>query len=150
MSRFNLHRKGRTGVSPVRTEESPSGRTFEGAPGHVRDARSELFLLAVTSMFGEDTCYESGTARDTRLRELAGRVAVDDPAWTLIRLGSGSVARDFVAPAQDLLSLGSEARMNFPGKPSGNWTWRLREGALAEPVAERLRELTATYDRLPA
>jgi 4-alpha-glucanotransferase len=70
-----------------------------------------------------------------------------DFAWDLIRLGSMSVAETFIAPAQDLLSLGGEARMNFPSKPSGNWQWRLEAGALTPEVAERLRVITEAYGR---
>ena len=61
-----------------------------------------------------------------------------------------SVADTFVCAAQDLLSLGGEARMNFPGKPAGNWSWRLREGALDGAKAARLRDMTALYGRLPS
>jgi 4-alpha-glucanotransferase len=73
----------------------------------------------------------------------------EDIAWDLIRLGMSSVADTFVVPAQDLLSLGSEARMNFPGRPEGNWRWRLRPGALDEKVWERLADLTEVYGRNP-
>lgn len=75
---------------------------------------------------------------------------VHDPAWDLMRLGMSSVADTFVCAAQDLLSLGGEARMNFPGKPAGNWSWRLREGALDGAKAARLRDMTALYGRLRA
>jgi 4-alpha-glucanotransferase len=73
-----------------------------------------------------------------------------DPArltWALIRLASASVADTAVVPVQDVLALGSEARMNLPGRPDGNWTWRLAEGALGAPHAERLAELTELYGR---
>jgi 4-alpha-glucanotransferase len=75
---------------------------------------------------------------------------VQDAPWTLIRLGMASVADTFLVPAQDLLSLGSDARMNFPGRPAGNWFWRVPEGALDEGMAGRLRYLTALFGRLPA
>ena len=52
-------------------------------------------------------------------------------------------------PAQDVLRLGSEGRMNTPGEPYGNWTWRLEPGQLTEEVAERLREATEAAGRLP-
>ncbi len=67
--------------------------------------------------------------------------------WEMIRLAWMSVARTAIAPAQDLLGLGSRARMNRPGVAEGNWRWRLREGALDEWVARRLREMTTTYGR---
>jgi 4-alpha-glucanotransferase len=72
-----------------------------------------------------------------------------DIAWDLIDLASGSVARMAVFPAQDLLSLGNDARFNFPGKADGNWSWRLLPGQLDEATAARLREMTAYYNRLP-
>ncbi len=72
----------------------------------------------------------------------------EDIAWDLIRLGSSSVADTFIVPAQDLLSLGSEARMNYPGRGEGNWRWRLQPGQLTPDVWERLRDLTETYGRI--
>ncbi len=68
-------------------------------------------------------------------------------AWELIRLGMSSVADTFVVPAQDLLSLASEARMNFPGRPEGNWGWRLLPGQLGTAVWDRLADLTDVYGR---
>jgi 4-alpha-glucanotransferase len=50
-------------------------------------------------------------------------------------------------PAQDLLGLGSEARMNRPGTASGNWRWRLRSGQLTQDTMRRLGVLAETYDR---
>ena len=50
--------------------------------------------------------------------------------WAMIRSLWASVANAVVAPMQDLLSLGTEARMNFPGKPGGNWTWRVLDDQL--------------------
>jgi 4-alpha-glucanotransferase len=66
--------------------------------------------------------------------------------WEMIRCVWSSVANLAVAPAQDLLGLGTEARMNLPGTASGNWEWRL--GALPPPaVQERLSQLSRTYGR---
>jgi len=70
-------------------------------------------------------------------------------SWALLRLALGSVADTVLVPMQDLLCLGSEARMNTPGKPSGNWCWRLDPAADLGPVAERLAALTELYDRRP-
>ena len=53
-----------------------------------------------------------------------------------------------IVPAQDVLGLGSEARMNRPGVTDGNWRWRLEEGALTAALAARLREATARCGRL--
>jgi 4-alpha-glucanotransferase len=56
-----------------------------------------------------------------------------------IRLAGSSRARVLLVPAQDVLGLGSEARMNTPGRAAGAWRWRLREGALTQDLAKRLR-----------
>ena len=67
--------------------------------------------------------------------------------WVLIRAVLASVAEIAIVPLQDVLGLGSEARMNLPGTVSGNWKWRYHPNALAKDLAERLRELTVLYDR---
>ena len=67
----------------------------------------------------------------------------------MIRLAWSSVAALAVAPLQDVLSLGSEARMNRPGRPEGNWRWRLGE-MLAGPMFDRLGDLTERSARSPA
>ena len=71
----------------------------------------------------------------------------DDIAWTLIRAAFTSVADTAIVPVQDILGLGSEARMNMPGNEKDNWSWRLREGALTEAHAERVRELAEISGR---
>jgi len=68
--------------------------------------------------------------------------------WAFIRAVLASVADTAIVPAQDLLGLGSEARMNRPGTLAGNWRWRLRPGQLTTDVAERLAAMAATYDRI--
>lgn len=73
-----------------------------------------------------------------------------DMAWDLMAAGSASIADTFIAPVQDVLSLGSEARLNTPGRASGNWTWRLAPGTLTPAHAERLNALALTFGRLPA
>jgi 4-alpha-glucanotransferase len=73
----------------------------------------------------------------------------DEMNWALIRTALASVADIAVTPLQDVLGLGSEARMNLPARPSGNWRWRFRSGQLTPEVAARLRELVDLYDRGP-
>ena len=68
--------------------------------------------------------------------------------WAMIREALASPADTAIIPAQDLLELGSEARMNFPGIAKGNWRWRLKDGELSQELAERLRSITITYGRL--
>jgi 4-alpha-glucanotransferase len=70
-----------------------------------------------------------------------------DPAWDLIRLAWASVAELAIAPLQDVLDLGSEARMNYPGQPAGNWDWRFQAHMLTPQRLDRLAELTELYGR---
>jgi hypothetical protein len=83
MAKFNKH-DGHSAVtrvvtSPVTTTKRAA--THEGGAGRIRDAKSELFLLAVTNMVGEDTFYESADDRDSRFVELVHTVAVRDANW---------------------------------------------------------------------
>jgi len=82
-------------------------------------------------------------ARVLRYADCAAR----DIHWGLIRLALMSVSRTAVVPVQDLLGLGSAARMNRPGVPGGNWGWRLAENDLTLNLAERLAGLTEAYGR---
>lgn len=80
--------------------------------------------------------------------EYAGRLGeLREPSWEMIRLGHASVSDTSIVAMQDLLGLGSEARMNTPGKLGGNWAWRLRQGELGESVARRFARLTRVYGR---
>lgn len=73
----------------------------------------------------------------------------EDIAWDLIRLALSSIADTAVIPMQDVLSLGSGARMNRPGSTEGNWTWRLAPAQLDGDRARRLAELVVLYGRAP-
>ena len=77
-------------------------------------------------------------------------VSGEDIGWDLIRLAYASVANTAVCTLQDLMKLGNEARMNFPGRASGNWQWRYTPQMLTGEITRRLRELTELYGRLPA
>jgi 4-alpha-glucanotransferase len=70
-----------------------------------------------------------------------------DFAWDLIRAVWSSVAVYTLAPMQDLLSLGTEARMNFPSRLGGNWEWRMNEDDMSDNLARRLREFNELYWR---
>jgi 4-alpha-glucanotransferase len=72
-----------------------------------------------------------------------------EPNWSLIRLALSSRARLAIAPVQDVLGMGSDARMNTPGRAAGNWSWRLEPGQLTGELAARLREETRLAGRLP-
>ena len=72
----------------------------------------------------------------------------DEPVnWVFIRTVLASVANIAIIPLQDILGLGSSARMNLPGTVSGNWRWRYRPGALTTDLAEVLRKMVLMYDR---
>jgi 4-alpha-glucanotransferase len=65
----------------------------------------------------------------------------------MVRLAMSSVADLCILPMQDLLGLGSEARMNRPATAEGNWDWRMEEGAAGAATAARLRGLTVSFGR---
>jgi len=78
------------------------------------------------------------------------RVSGEDSAWDFIRASYTSPARLAIVPLQDFFSLGSEARFNTPGLPSGNWRWRYRADALEKlfgGTTKYLAELTALTAR---
>jgi 4-alpha-glucanotransferase len=79
-----------------------------------------------------------------------GPIEAADIAWELVRLAWSSPASLAMAPLQDLLGLGSEARMNRPGSAEGNWRWRCTEDMLSGPAFQGLRELTGESMRLPS
>jgi 4-alpha-glucanotransferase len=90
----------------------------------------------------------SATERETLARYVGGTGEVH---WDLIRLAFGSIADMAVVPLQDVLGLGSEARMNTPGQPGGNWGWRYADDDLTPEIRARLKDITAVYGRgLPA
>ncbi|HEU0212846.1 MAG TPA: 4-alpha-glucanotransferase, partial [Jiangellaceae bacterium] len=68
--------------------------------------------------------------------------------WAFIHVALESTARLAVVPAQDLLGLGSESRMNTPGTAQGNWAWQAPAGAFDEDLAATVRALVAAADRL--
>lgn len=67
--------------------------------------------------------------------------------WDCIRAAWASVADTAIAPMQDILGLGNEARMNLPATTKGNWRWRMSRHAVTDEMIQRLKELTATYGR---
>ncbi len=90
------------------------------------------------------------TAPDNERRMAMDYLGSDgtDIAWDLIRAGWRSPAAVAVAPLQDVLDLGTEARMNFPSRPAGNWRWRVGVPPLPEALWERLSELNAETGRV--
>ncbi|MCE5256908.1 MAG: 4-alpha-glucanotransferase [Spirochaetaceae bacterium] len=95
------------------------------------------------------TGWFNATKPDIKERALAYTAGTPESfSWDMIRTAWSSPACIAVAPAQDLLGLGSEARMNYPGRQDGYWSWRMKEGALTQDIAARLQRLTRAYFRL--
>jgi 4-alpha-glucanotransferase len=106
--------------------------------------------VAYTGTHDNDTVrgwYDSApeTERDFCRRYLS-RSGMDI-SWDMIRSVWASVAKMSLAPLQDFLSLGSEARMNFPGKLGGNWTWRMAANVMDESLQLRIHEINQLYGR---
>jgi 4-alpha-glucanotransferase len=83
---------------------------------------------------------ERGKSEDV---DAMGRVVTQK----MVRAAFASVANIAIVPLQDLLELGTAARMNLPGRPDGNWQWRYRSGALTDELGARLRALTTLFAR---
>jgi 4-alpha-glucanotransferase len=99
---------------------------------------------------GVDSSAEQVEAQRRFIRRFAG-LAETAPArevvWGLIRAALASVADTAIFPFQDILGLGSEARMNVPGRIGGNWTWRFTHDQVATEALRRLADMTAVYGR---
>jgi 4-alpha-glucanotransferase len=87
---------------------------------------------------------------DERRRVLTYLGATPDSITAaMIRAAYGSVAELAMLPLQDVLNLGSDARMNTPGKEGGNWSWRVRHEDVPDEAARRMRDLAEATARLP-
>jgi 4-alpha-glucanotransferase len=109
-------------------------------------------IVVYTGTHDNDTTvgwWRSGVSDAERegVRAYFGRHAEDEINWTLIQAAASSVADLSMVPLQDVLGLGSEARMNTPSRSDGNWNWRFQPGSLTAELAERLGELTLMTDR---
>jgi 4-alpha-glucanotransferase len=87
--------------------------------------------------------------QQARLAEYLG-VPITDPAGQLLRLAWSSVAKIAIAPLQDVLNLGGEARMNIPGVGTGNWNWRVRPEQFDQAALDRLAAWTILFNRTRA
>ena len=113
----------------------------------------EAATVVYTGTHDNDTTRGWYDGADERVRDFARRYLGrdgSDISWDLMRLAWTSVACMALAPLQDVLALGSEARMNFPGRAEGNWAWRFAEGDLTSVLAERLGDLTTLAGRTGA
>jgi 4-alpha-glucanotransferase len=125
---------------------------FSGRGAHIHlPHRFVTNTVAYTGTHDNDTTrgwWEHGATEVEKdaVRAYLG-VTANDVVWPLIRATASSVADLALYPVQDILELGSEARMNVPSRPTGNWSWRCAENALTPALAQKLAALTAVTDR---
>ncbi len=109
-------------------------------------------LLVTTGTHDNDTTrswFESLTDEERQAFEAYVPGSSKEPVWSLIRTAWSSVATQAVTPLQDLLELGSLARLNTPGKASGNWRWRANLADVIDPTwLDRLTGFTRIYERM--
>ncbi|HLL33484.1 MAG TPA: TROVE domain-containing protein [Streptomyces sp.] len=147
MARFNVRRAKAQPVSPV-TTTGRTLRTHQGGQGHERDARSELFLLAVANFVTQETFYESGAARDDRFATLVRELAVTDSGWTAGLLGwlrgEGNLRTASLVGAAEYV----KARLDA-GATDGPSNRQVVDSVLRRPdePGELLAYWTATYGR---
>ena len=93
--------------------------------------------------------YAAGSRRYAARSKVGEYVGhwIEKPNWELIRLAWASVAVLAVAPLQDVMGLGTEARMNMPGVADGHWAWRFRPDQFPQGALEQLTDWTVRYGR---
>jgi 4-alpha-glucanotransferase len=123
---------GLPGIRVLQFGFAGSRRNPHRPESHVENA------VVVTGTHDNDTARGWWERLTARQRATTG-LDPSRPHWSLVRLAYASPARLAIVPAQDVLGLGSEARMNSPGRVGGNWSWRLEPGQLTDRLAERLR-----------
>lgn len=94
--------------------------------------------------FNELSDYEK-----TNVERYLGCISPDGIHWDLIRLALSSVSNQAIIPVQDLLGLGTEARMNVPSQGDGNWQWRYQYDDLTDQLSDRLKALVHLFGRSP-
>jgi 4-alpha-glucanotransferase len=125
----------------------------EGMKNAQRPGGEEENRVIYTGTHDNDTTVGWWESASETERENVGRaldaagIEETEPNWALIRLALDSRARLALIPAQDVLGLGTDARMNMPGKAEGNWSWQLERGQLTDGLAKRLRALTSASGR---
>ncbi len=145
MSKFNRGTvTAPRGRGPVTvTETAPTRTTYEGAPAYSRTAKSDLFLLAVTNLAGEDTFYEAANDRDRRYRGLVRQVAVEDPIWLARMLrwlrGTANMRSAAVVGAAEMAHARLQAGApSIPAYDVPGWTTdRGVERAVVDDVCQR-------------
>jgi len=123
---------------------------FDGEPESVHEpANHESHQAVYTGTHDSDTVLGWWASLDKSRRTEARRALPEEAEvnWAMIELAWSSPARLAMTQAQDILGLGSEARMNVPGTKGSSWKWRMEPGALTADHAARLRGLTETTGR---
>jgi 4-alpha-glucanotransferase len=146
-------------VDALRTDfDLPGMRILQFAFGGAQEDRFfphhyERQTVVYTGTHDNETTvgwYDNLSQREQDYLESYAPGAGNDPAWGLIRLAWASVAELAIAPLQDLLRLGNEARMNMPGTAEGNWRWRVDPRLFKDELFERMGEMTTIYQRSEA
>jgi 4-alpha-glucanotransferase len=92
---------------------------------------------------------ERSPEAQAKVIDYLGCLCEDGIHWALIRLALSSVGNTVVLPFQDILGLGTDAKMNTPSQPTGNWSWRCRSEAFNDELSGRLKYLIYLYGRTP-
>lgn len=112
----------------------------------------ERHAIVYTGTHDNDTTYGWYQKRTNEERDLVRRYLArsdEDIVWDFIRLAMASTAGFAIVPFQDVLNLGSDARMNTPSTLGDNWCWRYRPAALSAWASNRLKEMVDLYGRDP-
>ena len=121
---------------------------YDGPPSNPHRLENHRERSVVyTGTHDVDTAVGWWQSLPRRIRRATGLPGVE-PGWELIEAAFSSRAELAIVQAQDVVGLGSEARMNMPGKADGNWRWQLRPGELTRAHAERLRAVTEAAGRM--
>ncbi|MFI5992521.1 TROVE domain-containing protein [Streptomyces sp. NPDC051362] len=156
MTRFNQRATRAAVHSPVTTTGEQTV-THEGGTGHLRDAKSELFLLAVSNFVGQDVFYEKGGQRDDRYTQLVRQLALEDPEWTAGLLGwlrgDGNMRTAALVGAAEFVWARLDATRNATAPTDGTfdagWNRRVIASVLqrADEPGEMLGYWTSRYGR---
>jgi 4-alpha-glucanotransferase len=92
---------------------------------------------------------ERSPEAQTNVVDYLGCVGNDGIHWAMIRLALSSIGNTVILPFQDILGLGTDAKMNTPSQATGNWGWRCRAEAFNDELSGRLKHLTHLYGRTP-
>jgi 4-alpha-glucanotransferase len=128
---------------------------FDGDPanGFLPYNYTDRNCIVYTGTHDNDTTVgwfnERSPEANAQVSDYFGCVGNDGIHWAMIRLALSSVSNTAVLPFQDILGLGTDAKMNTPSQPTGNWIWRCRAEAFNDELSGRLKYLTHLYGRSP-